>query len=103
MTCMMTLWHYADIMASLDLRRSRPHEQLLLQNHKTQRHAVCFKDTSIIEDKKIVQGMQICLFICSPEPLQERYPHPKCENFNTLSQFSHSLLQGFFSFLAYMY
>ena len=33
--------------------------------------------------------MQICLFVCSPEPLEERYPHPKYENFNTLSQFSH--------------
>ena len=27
----------------------------------------------------------------------------QCENFNPLSQFSHSLLQGFFSYLAYMY
>ena len=37
------------------------------------------------------------LFVCSPESLQVRYPHPKCENFNTLSQFSHCLLQGFLS------
>ena len=38
------------------------------------------------------QGMHICLFVCLTEPLQARYPHPKCENFNTLSPFSHILL-----------
>ena len=46
------------------------------------------KDTLSIEDEKIVQGMQICLFVCLLETLQGRYPHQKCENFNTLSQFS---------------
>ena len=35
------------------------------------------------------------------EPLQGRYPHQKCENFNTLSQFSQWLLQRFLSYLAY--
>ena len=61
------------------------------------------KDTLSIKYEKLFQGMQICLFICSPEPLQVRYPHPKCEHFNTLLQFSHSLLQEFLSYLAYIY
>ena len=43
----------------------------------------------------MVQGMQIYSFVYSPEPLQMRYRHLKCENDNTLSQFSHSLFQGF--------
>ena len=46
------------------------------------------KDTLSIEDEKIVQGMQICLFVCLLETLQGGYPHQKCENFNFLSQFS---------------
>ena len=46
------------------------------------------KDTLSIEDENIVQGMEICLFVCLLETLQGRYPHQKCENFNTLSQFS---------------
>ena len=41
------------------------------------------KDTLSIEDEKIVQGMQICLFVCLLETLQGGYPHQKCENFNT--------------------
>ena len=81
------------------LRRGRPREQLLLLNYKTQRHAVFLRDTLTIDD----EGKQICSFVSSTEPLQVRYPHPKCENFNTLSHFSHSLLQGFFSYPAYMY
>ena len=48
-------------------------------------------------------SMQICSFVCLLETLQVRYPHQKCENFNTLSQFSHRLLQGFLSYHAYMY
>ena len=52
---------------------------------------------------KIVQGMQICMFVCLLEPLKLTYPHPKCKNFNTLSQFSQRLLQGFLSYLAHMY
>ena len=36
-------------------------------------------------------------------PLQVTFPHPKCENFNILSQISHSLLEGFFSNLTDMY
>ena len=27
--------------------------------------------------------MQICLFVCLLETIQGRYPHQKCENFNT--------------------
>ena len=46
------------------------------------------KDTLSIEDEKLFQGMQICLFVCLLETLQGRYPHQKCENFNFLSQFS---------------
>ena len=41
------------------------------------------KDTLSIEDEKIVQGMQIYLFVCLLETLQGGYPHQKCENFNT--------------------
>ena len=51
--------------------------------------AIFLKDTLSIEDEKSVQGMQICLFVCLLESLQGRYPHQKCENFNSLSQFSH--------------
>ena len=61
------------------------------------------KDTLSIEDEKLFQGMQICLFVCLLETLQGEYPHQKCENFNFLSQFSQWLLQGFLSYLAYMY
>ena len=87
------------------LRRghTRTHEQLLLLNYNTQRHAVFFKRYLNYRGWKIVQAMQFCSFVCTPKSLQVRYPHPKCENFNPLSQFSHSLLQGFFSYLAYMY
>ena len=46
--------------------------------------------------------MQACRSVCSPQPLEERYPHPKYENFNTLSHFSHWLLQGFLSYLEYV-
>ena len=46
------------------------------------------KDTLSIEDEKLFQGMQICLFVCLLETLQGGYPHQKCENFNFLSQFS---------------
>ena len=44
------------------------------------------KDTLSIEDAKSVQGMHICLFV-SARTITGRYPHQKCENFNTLSQF----------------
>ena len=49
---------------------------------------VFFKDTLSIEDEKLFQGMQICLFVCLLETLQGMFPHQKCEYFNTLSQFS---------------
>ena len=62
-----------------------------------------FKRYLIYRGWQSVQGMQICLFVCLLEPLQGRYPHQKCENFDTLSQFSQWLLQGFLSYLAYMY
>ena len=51
-----------------------------------------FLKVAYLPSMKIVQGMQIYLFVCLLEPL--RYPppppppHPKYENFNTLSQFS---------------
>ena len=62
-----------------------------------------FKRYLIYRGWEIVQGMQMCLFVCLLETLQGRYPHQKCENFNTLSQFFQWLLQAFLSFLAYMY
>ena len=62
----------------------RPCDQLL-QNYKVQRYAVFFKDTLTIEDEKLFKA---CKSVCLLEPLQVRYPHQKCENFNTLSQFS---------------
>ena len=40
------------------------------------------------EDEKVFKhaNLSVRLFL---EPLQVRYPHQKCENFNTFSQFSH--------------
>ena len=43
------------------------------------------KDTLSIEDEKVFKA---CKSVCLLETLQGRYPHQKCENFNTLSQFS---------------
>ena len=85
----------------ITLRCLRPREQLL-RNHKTQRHAGFFLKIPQLSWMKNC-SRHADLFVCSPEPLQERYPHPKCENFNTSSQIFHSLLLGFFSFLAHMY
>ena len=61
------------------------------------------KDTLSIEDEKLFKAYRPVRFVYFSEPLQVRYTHPNCENFNTLSQFSHSLLQEFLSYLAYMY
>ena len=86
----------ADIMSSLCSvpmnnfsKNTRPRDLLLV-----------LKDTLTIENYKLFKA---CRSVCSPEPLEERYPHPKCENFNTLSQFSCSLLQEFLSYVACMY
>ena len=53
----------ADIMLSLWHLQTRPRDMLFL-----------LKDTSAIEEEKVFQGMQICLFVCSPEPLQGGIP-----------------------------
>ena len=41
------------------------------------------KDTLSIKDEKLFKA-----FVCLLETLQGGYPHQKCENFITLSQFS---------------
>ena len=84
-------------MNNFSSKTTRPRDMLFLKK-KTKK-----KRNHIYRGWKIVQGMHICLFICLLEPLQVRYSHPKCEHFNTLSQFSHWLLQGFISYLVYMY
>ena len=66
--------------------RPRPREHLLPQNYMAQRYAVFLKDTLTIQDEKLFKA---CKSVCLLEPLQVRYPHQKCENFNNLSQFSH--------------
>ena len=43
------------------------------------------KDTLSIGDEKVFKA---CKYVCLLETLQGRYPHQKCENLNTLSQFS---------------
>ena len=48
-------------------------------------NAVFLKDTLSIKDEKLFKA---CKSVCLLEQLQGRYPHQKCENFNTLSQFS---------------
>ena len=65
-------------MSDFSSKTTRPRDRLFF-----------LKDTLSIEDEKLFQGMQICLFVCLLEPLEERYPHSEYENFNTLSQFSH--------------
>ena len=45
-------------------KSTRPRDMLFL-----------LKDTLFIKDESIVQGMQICLLVCSQEPLETRYPH----------------------------
>ena len=52
---------------------------------------------------KIVEGMQVCSFVFSPEPLQVRYFNPKFQHFITIFLDYLSLLQGFFYYLTYMY
>ena len=53
---------------------TRPRDMLLL-----------LKDTLSIEDDKNCK-MHVCL---SPRAVRNDVPHPKCENFKSLSQFSH--------------
>ena len=53
------------------------------------RDMLFLKATLSIRVEKVFKASKICLFVCLLEPLQGRYPHQKCENFNTLSQFSH--------------
>ena len=79
----------------------RPREQFL-QNHKTQIHAVSFKDTLTIVDENLFKA---CRSVLSSVPLShyKRGTPTMYKNFTLLSQISHSLLQGFFSFLTYMY
>ena len=78
-------WHYGITLRHLCMRLPK---QLILRNYKAQRHAVNFERYLIYLGWKTVQGLQMCLFVCSPEPLQLRYPLPK------VSKFSHWLLQG---------
>ena len=47
------------------------------------------KDTLSIKDEKLFKSRKSVCSTCFPEPLQARYPHPKYENFNILSHFSH--------------
>ena len=84
----------ADIMATLcrvcvciSIRVHKPMNKFSSKNKRPRDMLFLLKDTSSIKDEKIVQGMQICMFVCFLEPLQVRYPHPKCENFNILLQF----------------
>ena len=80
--CQLTLWHHSAVSTSVSCEQ-------LLQKYMAQRHAVSFKKICYLSRIQIVQGMQICLFVCSPEPLQVSYPHPKFGNFNT---FNHNFL-----------
>ena len=50
------------------------------------------KDTLSIEDEKLFKA---CKSVCLLETLQGRYPHQKCENSNTLSQFSLDYCRNF--------
>ena len=69
-----TLWHHYAVPAyaytslnNFSSASTRPRDMLFL-----------LKDTLSIENEKCSRDAN--LFVCSPEPLQVRYPHPKCEN-----------------------
>ena len=57
------------------------------------------KDTLSPEDEKLLKAYKS---LCFQELLKVRCPHPKCENFNTLSQFSHCIpdaKRGYYGFI----
>ena len=70
-------WAYVDAYAYTSAWTTSPPK---LQGLET---CCFFKRYLIYRGRKIVQGMQICLFVCLLETLQGGYPHQKCENFNT--------------------
>ena len=65
----------------------RPSEQLLLQTTRPRDMLIFLKDTLTIKDEKLFKACRsVCLFA---RAITSEVFHQKCENFNTLSQFSH--------------
>ena len=67
----------------------RPCEQFTSKSTWSRDMLFLLIDTLSVKDGKLFKA---CRYVCSSVP-QNHYkcgtPHPKCENFNTLSQFSH--------------
>ena len=101
---MRSLFMSADIMSSLCVMGVRIHMNNFCSKTTKPRDMLFFffqKNILSIEDEKLFKTCRSVCFVCLLESLQLTY-HLQSVKISTLYQFSHSLLKGFLSYLAYV-